>query len=106
MRSAGNNLVVALENVGDTSWWASILTTLGSQYGNTQQRFVGQVDGKVRYKSPTFPAARSVTPASPEEAWAPGMTAALAELQRDLIRDGWVQVSQTSASGWPVYKRK
>lgn len=49
MRSAENKLTIALEDVGGTSWWASILTTLGSQYGNAQQQFVGQVDGKTRY---------------------------------------------------------
>ena len=93
MSPTKEKLTVALEDIGGTSWWASILTTLGSQYGSSQQRFVGQVDGKTRYKSPAFPAARSVTPVSPQEDWAPGMTAALAELKRELVRDGWVQVS-------------
>ncbi|GAA1130396.1 hypothetical protein [Arthrobacter flavus] len=89
---AKKELTVALEDIGGTSWWASILTTLGSQYGTTHLRFVGQVDGKTRYKSSTFPAARSVTPVSPQESWSPGMNAALAELKRDLARDGWKQV--------------
>lgn len=101
-----NRLTIALEDVGGTSWWASILSTLGSQYGNTQQRFVGQVDGKTLYKSPTFPVARSVNPPPPEEAWAPGMTAALAELRRDLARDGWVQVSEDGDPPLPVYERR
>lgn len=106
MRSVEERLTIGLEDVGGTSWWASILTALGSQYGNTQQRFVGQVDGKTRYKSPTFPAARSVTSISPEEAWAPGMTAALAELKRELMSDGWVQVSEDRDSRLPAYERK
>ncbi|BCW45250.1 hypothetical protein StoSoilB5_24340 [Arthrobacter sp. StoSoilB5] len=87
-------LTVALEDVGDTSWWAKILTILGSQYGSTQQRFVGQVDGKTRYKSSTFPVAGSVGPISPQEQWAPGMRAALEELQRHLARDGWRETSR------------
>lgn len=106
MRSAKEKLTIALEDIGGTSWWASILTILGSQYGSTQQRFVGQVEGKTRYKSPTFPAARSVTPVSPQENWAPGMTAALAELKRDLARDGWVQVSGGEDPKSLVYERK
>ena len=106
MRSPEKKLTIALEDVGGTSWWKSILTTLASQYGNTQQRFVGQVDGKTRYKSPTFPAARSVTSVDPQEEWAPGMIAALAELKRDLIGNGWVQVSERGSSKLPVYERK
>ena len=105
MKSAKEKLTIALEDVGGTSWWAGILTTLGSQYGNTQQRFVGQVDGKTRYKSPTFPSSRSVKPVSPEEAWAPGMTAALVELKRDLTSDGWVEASADGESRLPVYER-
>jgi hypothetical protein len=93
MKPGGEKLTVALEDVGGTSWWASILVTLGSQYGSNLQRFVGRVNGETRYKSSTFPSARSVTPVAPQEDWAPGMTAALAELKQDLARDGWVQVS-------------
>lgn len=106
MKAAEERLTIALEDIGGTSWWASILTTLGSQYGSTQQRFVGQIDGKTHYWSPTFPAARSVTPVSPQEEWAPGMTAALAELTRDLARDGWVQVSEGEDPTSLVYVRK
>lgn len=105
MRPGKEKLTVVLEDVGGTSWWAGILTTLGSQYGSTQQRFVGQVDGKTRYKSSTFPAARSVTPIPPQEDWAPGMTAALAELKRDLARDGWVQVSAGGHPNALLYER-
>lgn len=105
MSPAKEKLTIALEDIGGTSWWASILTTLGSQYGSTQQRFVGQVDGKTRYKSPTFPAARSVTPVSPQESWAPGMTTALAELKPDLARDGWVQVCEDGELKSLLYER-
>ena len=99
-------LTIALEDVGGTSWWASVLTTLGSQYGSTLQRFVGQVAGETLYKSSTFPAARSVGPMSPQEEWAPGMAKALAELQRDLVTDGWAQVSKGDDPWSFVYERE
>nr|WP_306422567.1 hypothetical protein [Paenarthrobacter aurescens] len=65
-------LAVVREDIGDTSWWARILTILGSQSGSTQQRFVGRTGGKTKYKSPTFSVPGSVGPISPEERWAPG----------------------------------
>jgi hypothetical protein len=105
MRPAAEQLTVALEDIGGTSWWASILATLGSQYGSTQQRFVGKVQGETRYKSSTFPAARSFTPSSPHEEWAPGMSAALAELKQDLARDGWVQVAGGADPKSLLYER-
>jgi hypothetical protein len=58
MTRAREKLTIALEDTGGTSRWASILTTLGSQYGSTQQRLVGQVDGETLYKSSTFPVPR------------------------------------------------
>jgi hypothetical protein len=94
MTPPAETLTVTLEDVGDTAWWARILTILGSQYGSTQRRFVGQIDGETRYKSSTFPVVGSVRPVSPQEQWAPGMTAALEELQRDLTQDGWGQTSR------------
>lgn len=105
MTSPAETLTVTLEDVGAASWWARILTTLGSQYGNTQQRFVGKVDGKTRYKSSTFPVARAVSPMSPQEQWAPGMTAALEELQRDLAEDGWGQISRGKDPWSLAYER-
>ena len=105
MASLGEKLTIVLEDIGGTSWWASVLTTLGSQYGSTQQRFVGLVDGKARYMSSAFPAARPVSPTSPQEDWAPGVTAALEELQRDLSRDGWVQLSKGNDPWSLVYER-
>lgn len=105
MTAPGDKLTVVLEDIGGTSWWASLLSTLGSQYGSTQQRFVGKADGKTRYKSSAFPAARTVSPVPPQDDWAPGMTVALEELQRDLARDGWVQVSKGNDPWALVYER-
>lgn len=98
-------LTVVLEDVGSTSWWARILTILGSQYGSTQQRFVGRIDGKTRYKSSTFPVPGSAGPTKPEEGWAKGMTAALIELQHDLEKDGWKQISRGQAPWSLTYGR-
>ena len=98
-------LTVALEDVGGTSWWAGILTVLASQYGSTQRRFVGQVNGVTRYKSATFPVPGSVSPVPPREEWAPGMTAALESLERDLARDGWIQSSHGTQPWSLTYER-
>lgn len=87
-------LTVVLEDVATASWWAGLLATLGSQYGNAQRRFVGRVDGTTRYKSSTFAVPRAVNETPPQEQWAPGMTDALKELQRDLSADGWRLVFQ------------
>jgi hypothetical protein len=89
-------LRVVLEDAGDTSWSTSLLRTLTAQYGNTQLRFAGEVDGEKRYKSATFPAARTTKAMPPEEEWAPGMTRSLQELVTEIESDGWVQVAQGS----------
>lgn len=106
MTPSPETLTVALEDIGNTSWWARILTILGSQYGSTRQRFVGQVGGKTRYASSTFPVPGSAGPVAPQEQWAPGMTAALEELQRDLARDGWGQTSHGREPWSLTYKRE
>lgn len=87
-------LQISLEEVGGKSWWASLLTSLSSQYGNTLLRFVGEVDGEKRYQSDTFPAARPVSPMPTEEEWAPGMTLSLQQLVREIEDDGWVQTGR------------
>lgn len=92
--TATETLRVVLEDVGGTSWWASLLTTLSSQHGSTQLRFVGEVDGEKRYTSATFPAARPVSPMPPEEDWAPGMKRSLEDLVQEIESDGWTQTSR------------
>jgi hypothetical protein len=52
----GPLLRIGLEDVAGTSWWASVLTTLTSQSGTAQLRFVGTVDGTGVYRGATFPA--------------------------------------------------
>jgi hypothetical protein len=87
-------LKIELEDTASRSWWARILYTLGSQYGRTQLRFVGKTDGGRRlYISDTFPAP-SPGPMAPEEDWAPGMAASLAELRRQIAKDGWSEIDR------------
>jgi hypothetical protein len=87
-------LKIELEDAASRSWWARILYTLGSQYGRTQLRLVGKTDGGRRlYISDTFPAP-SPGPMAPEEEWAPGMEASLADLCRQIARDGWSEVGR------------
>ena len=82
-------LHVELQDIGGTAWWARLLTTLSSQTGSTQLRFVGRVADEVRYSSSTFASPTPISPIPPEEQWAPGMTRSLKELVSDLRRDGW-----------------
>ena len=92
-------LQIKLEDVGGTSWWASVITTLTSQSGNTYMRFVGSTNGDHRYKGYAFPSPRTVGTLPPQEEWAPGMTQSLEELCRELEDDGWVQVGR-GAEPW------
>lgn len=86
-------LEIELEDVGGTSWWAGVLTTLGAQGGNAYLRFVGTVDGERRYRSATFVSPRSLGYIPPQEQWAPGMSRCLGELRREIAEDGWFLVS-------------
>lgn len=87
-------LQIQLEDAASFSWWARIFQTLGSQYGRTQLRFVGKTDGGQQlYVSDTFPGSPlDATP--PEEQWAPGMEASLAELRQQIARDRWSETSR------------
>ena len=87
-------LTVKLEDAGGTSWWASLLATLSSQYGNAYKRFVGRVDGERRYVGPTFPVPRTWGDIPPQEAWAPEMNRSLAEVLRHIEDDHWVQTGK------------
>lgn len=87
-------LHVELQDIGGTAWWARILTTLTSQTGSTQFRFVGRVGNEIRYSSSTFTSPTPVSPVPPEEKWAPGMTSSLEELVSDLREAGWTQAGR------------
>ena len=89
-------LQVELQDIGGTAWWARILTTLASQSGSVQYRFVGRVADEVRYSSSTFASPTPVSPIPPEEQWAPGMTRSLEELISDIRQDGWTQTGSGS----------
>ena len=85
---------IELQDVGGTAWWARIFTTLTSQTGSTQLRFIGRVGSEIRYSSSTFSSPTPVSPVPPEEVWAPGLTRSLEELVSDLQRDGWTQTAR------------
>lgn len=94
MDTDAGSLQVELEDASGTRWWKGLLATLSSQYGNAYLRFVGRVDGQVRYASSTFPVPRTWGEIPPREPWAPQMTGALKELRGDLEKDGWVEVGR------------
>ena len=96
---------IELEDISGKSWWASILTTLASQNGNTQLRFVCRVNGKRLYKSSFFPCPRNYDRVPPQEAWAPGMTQSLQDLCGELEGDGWARASLGSEPWAFVYER-
>ncbi len=98
-------LRVELEEVGARHWWASLLATLASQSGNAYMRFVGVVDGCPRYVSSTFPVPRVWGTVAPQEEWAPGMTASLAELRRSIEKDGWRQCGRGEQPWSLAYQR-
>ena len=96
---------IELEDISGKSWWASILTTLASQNGNTQLRFVCRVNGKRLYKSSFLPCPRNDDRVPPQEAWAPGMTQSLQDLCRELEGDGWARASLGSEPWAFIYER-
>jgi hypothetical protein len=106
MDTAMSTLRIEIEDVGGTSWWASILATLTSQSGGQYLRFVGRVDGERRYKGSTFPSPRTLGELPPQEAWAPGMAESLKDLRREVEADGWVLAGE-GAQPWELtYERR
>ncbi len=93
-------LEIELEDAGSTSWWAGVISVLGSQYGNAYLRFVGRLTddgepGGVAARGSPFARPRSLPDdVLPDERWCPGMTSTLEDLQRRLEEDGWTPVGQ------------
>lgn len=90
-----STLRIELEDAASRSVWVSMLGLLSSE---TQQwHFVGMVDGRVAYESPTFatpyswgtlPLGRTMLP---RQEWAPEMNGALEELRTELLAEGWLE---------------
>lgn len=86
---------IRLEDVGGTSWWRSLLTSLGNPSGFATMRFVARdldLDGRQPPVAvgPTFLRPRSLPDdVPPDEAWCPGMDASLATLHEQLAARGW-----------------
>src|SRR5664279_5829102 len=91
---ATTTLEIELEDVGGTSWWAGITTTLASQSGNAYMRFVGSSNGDRRYKGPTSPSPRTFGTLPPQEEWAAGMTQSLQELRREVEDLSLIHISE------------
>ncbi|MGB8385394.1 MAG: hypothetical protein WCG47_29845 [Dermatophilaceae bacterium] len=109
MRGAtGDRLVVTLEDAASRS---RVAWLVGMLLMHQQWHFVGLVDGKMKYGSPTFAAPKSwgVLPigktACPQQEWAPAMGEALAQLCAEINADGWTEVG-CGAQPWEhVYRR-
>ncbi|MGS0685542.1 hypothetical protein ACVBEQ_10415 [Nakamurella sp. GG22] len=91
-----DTLEIELEDVGDTSWVSSVLTTLSSQSGSATYRFVGVASSDdprwptYRIAGGTFVSPRSFKDdLPPQEQWARGMTKSLQELREELLDEGW-----------------
>jgi hypothetical protein len=96
-----DTLEIELEDIGGTSTMASLLTTLGSQFGNGYYRFVGQAHSAdprwptCTIPGKTFPAPRAfLANLRPQDNWAEGMRQALTELREDLLAQGWQPIGQ------------
>jgi hypothetical protein len=68
---------IRLEDVGDTAWWKRVLTTVFTQNGQQELRFVarrrpGSTTERPVAVSSTFASPRWVADAPPEPEWAPG----------------------------------
>ncbi|HEY5879065.1 MAG TPA: hypothetical protein VIU11_09145 [Nakamurella sp.] len=83
----------------------SIVNTLGTM-GSGTWRFVAITDTEERLEGPTFISPRNLGgDQTPHPEWAPDMSAALADLQRELEQVGWRKVERgTELWSW-TYRR-
>jgi hypothetical protein len=95
--AAGRTVEVHLEELGEHSWVAALLTTTTGSHGSAQYRFVARAPG-ARHRasdhvlaSSTFAMMRwqDLTDAHPPNAWLMGAHQCLDELDRDLRLRGW-----------------
>ena len=101
LTDAQDTLEIELEDAGGTSPLASLLATLGSQFGNAYHRFVGRAHSPdsrwptYAIVGKTFPAPRAfLADLPPQDQWAQGMTQALNELREELLSQGWRPVGK------------
>jgi hypothetical protein len=91
-------LEIVIEDVSERSWLASLVATLGSQFGGRYYRFVGVIRAGHphpvdRVESGTFACPRTVgRDIPPQEQWAFGMTRELNGLRKQLIDEGWFEL--------------
>ena len=101
LTDAQDTLEIELEDAGGGSPLASLLATIGSQFGNAYYRFVGRAHSPdprwptYAIVGQTFPAPRAfAADLPPQDQWAPGMTEALNELREELLSQGWRPVGK------------
>lgn len=107
-----DTLEIALEDVNGAGWRVALLATLASQGGNAYSRFVGRAHSSdprwraYEIRSATFPRVRGLPDSmTPQEAWAPGMGAALDELRAQLESEGWRRSGHGEAPWADTYTR-
>ncbi|MGV1008877.1 MAG: hypothetical protein ACOYBY_09750 [Dermatophilaceae bacterium] len=106
--TAGDRLVITLEDAAARSRWASLRGRLSP---TPQWHFVAVVDGQARYDSPPFaaPYTLGMVPMAGTgyrgEDWVPAMDTALHTLCARITADGWTEVGQGRAPWEHVYRR-
>lgn len=89
-------LEIELEEVGDSSWWPSLLAPVEPGASNAYLRFVGRVwgprggDSTVAVRGETFPRFGDLESLEPDDAFCPGPESCLAHLRERLEEEGWV----------------
>lgn len=106
MDTSPETLRVELEEGGGPSWWTGLLANPAAQYGNAYLRFAGRVAGELRSTSPPSRWPRTLGTLPPQDEWAPQMRESLADLRRDLDRDGWIQVGRRKQPWSLRYQRQ
>jgi hypothetical protein len=106
-------LEIHLEEVGQHSWVKSLLNLLGGSYGSGQFRFVARPPGPDTGQAnhvlgATFPVMRmsDLDDRRRPNAWIETAEERFAELDRQLVRDGWVRQPGEGHRWWShTYRR-
>lgn len=102
-----DSLEVELQDAGATSWWASLLWTLGSQHGTRIYQFVGRAHSSdprwptYTVAGPTFPvqAGQRLEHLGDRDAWADEIRSGWRDLDAALRAEGWRSVGR-GANWW------
>lgn len=107
MSAANDVLEIHLEDLGQHSWVKSLVSLLGGGYGSAQFRFVARPPGSDREDcghvlGATFPVMRmqDLNDRKRPNAWLEIAEARFAELDQQLVRDGWVCRPEVGRRWW------